>query len=299
MSLTVEIDSKEKSLAALMMNILKAPLKPIEDSVAGLKAGVLDSQDLISEINDTLNASVDQAEKAAKPLMQSLRKLREEDHPALIATLQAYISCQADALDNKNTASLEAKSALIIDEVRLMATDISRQIAGQQSILHILSSTLSEHVERTAKGHVELQQSMAGVFQSLDQTVQSSHIDQSAASRAALADIRLNRELSNRASTLLTGKVDSLQEVLGGCVKEGSVQTQAALADHLSQQRALIETFKIDQQSLIASIDQHHEVLHAEVKSTRTQLNFLTITTGVLLAAILAYSGFEVFSRFS
>lgn len=53
------------------------------------------SPDAITAINDILGASADDAEKATKSLLQSLRKIREEDVSSLLTKLQKHITDQS------------------------------------------------------------------------------------------------------------------------------------------------------------------------------------------------------------
>ncbi|ENV1394589.1 hypothetical protein ACPFT2_001889 [Vibrio cholerae] len=84
MNSTTDIKNKEKSLAELMVRILKEPLNPLETSL----------QELLSEFSETstklgdIDLKLDVADSEILKINKLLRKVREEDFPALTLELQ-------------------------------------------------------------------------------------------------------------------------------------------------------------------------------------------------------------------
>ncbi|EOE0699445.1 hypothetical protein ACJ8WG_004796, partial [Klebsiella pneumoniae] len=96
MNVTSEIKNKEKTLAELMVKILKEPLDPIKGSVKKLHEEVLDTKDKVEEINDAINAVGANTEEIINPLKRSLRELRDDDLPGIISKLREFISTQVE-----------------------------------------------------------------------------------------------------------------------------------------------------------------------------------------------------------
>jgi hypothetical protein len=84
MNSTTDIKNKEKSLAELMVRILKEPLNPLETSL----------QELLREFSETstklgdIELKLDVADSEILKINKLLRKVRDEDFPALILELQ-------------------------------------------------------------------------------------------------------------------------------------------------------------------------------------------------------------------
>lgn len=95
MNVKQEIQNKEKSLTELMVKILKEPLSPLETSLALITNHLLDTQDKIAEINDGLMISNELAEESNKKLKQIHRKHSEDDIPASIERLNAFLAQQS------------------------------------------------------------------------------------------------------------------------------------------------------------------------------------------------------------
>ena len=68
MSITTEIKNKEKSLAELMVRVLKEPLTPLEDSIKVIHDGILDTKELIEDINNAVGASACDVDKVSKAI---------------------------------------------------------------------------------------------------------------------------------------------------------------------------------------------------------------------------------------
>ncbi|WJV54903.1 hypothetical protein PCO85_05605 [Prodigiosinella aquatilis] len=93
--MTSEIKNKEKTLAELMVKILKEPLDPLKGSMKKLHEDVLDTKDKVEEINDILNA-VASTEEIIQPLGKTLRELQDDDIPQAISSLQEFILQQVE-----------------------------------------------------------------------------------------------------------------------------------------------------------------------------------------------------------
>ncbi|MCS3507473.1 hypothetical protein [Achromobacter sp. JUb104] len=113
MDLTAEIKSKEKSLSDLMVKILKGPLNPIEDSLKTLKDDLLDTKDLVSEVNDAVNVSVGDLEKVQK----TLKRIREDSLPEIASSIQTVIAGHVGSQSQHIIAKLTELSSSLGQEV--------------------------------------------------------------------------------------------------------------------------------------------------------------------------------------
>ncbi|WMJ67495.1 hypothetical protein RBI80_31130 (plasmid) [Klebsiella variicola] len=96
MNVTSEIKNKEKSLAELMVKILKEPLNPLESTLKKINTEVLDTKDKVEEIYDAINAVGANTEEIINPLKKSLRELQDDDVPGAISKLREFISTQVE-----------------------------------------------------------------------------------------------------------------------------------------------------------------------------------------------------------
>ena len=106
MNVTSEIKNKEKSLAELMVKILKEPLNPLESTLKKINTEVLDTKDKVEEIYDAINAVGANTEEIINPLKKSLRELQDDDVPGAISKLREFISTQVEEKKQNISAAL-------------------------------------------------------------------------------------------------------------------------------------------------------------------------------------------------
>ena len=111
MNVTSEIKNKEKSLAELMVKILKEPLNPLESTLKKINTEVLDTKDKVEEIYDAINAVGANTEEIINPLKKSLRELQDDDVPGAISKLREFISTQVEEKKQNISAALSQQSA--------------------------------------------------------------------------------------------------------------------------------------------------------------------------------------------
>ena len=143
MSVNMDINSKEKILAELMVKILKEPLGPIEKSIEGVNDGVLDTKDAIETINDSLGVSVDATEKLHKMVSQRFADLSNEAFPSVLASVQTHLTKQASKqrddfvlLLGEHSLKTEAYVSALAERILSLLSDIHDD---NQEIKHSLN----------------------------------------------------------------------------------------------------------------------------------------------------------------
>lgn len=169
MNSTTDIKNKEKSLAELMVRILKEPLNPLETSL----------QELLCEFSETstklgdIDLKLDVADSEILKINKLLRKVREEDFPALTLELQNQVVNRfsneikgvtkeiADFKINQNTMLREideeqtsklAEIVLLCKETKQVVKDIEQRIDEKtekiiQIILQVAEFSKTRQVE--------------------------------------------------------------------------------------------------------------------------------------------------------
>ncbi len=121
MNITTEIEKKEKSLTELMVRILKDPLTPIETSMKGLNETLLDSKDLIDEVNNSIGASTDIIEKIKSKVTELYdERIKSEDISAVINRLKEDLDVSFDERLRKH----EEQINIIFESVIIKLTAI-------------------------------------------------------------------------------------------------------------------------------------------------------------------------------
>jgi uncharacterized protein YoxC len=121
MNNTTDIKNKEKSLAELMVKILKEPLNPLETSL----------QELLHEFSETstklgdIELKLDAADSEILKINKLLRKVRDEDFPALTLEIQNEVV-------NRFSNEIKGVTKEIAD-FTINQNTMLREIAGEQT----------------------------------------------------------------------------------------------------------------------------------------------------------------------
>lgn len=254
MDLTAEIKSKEKSLSDLMVRVLRGPLNPLEDSLKTLKDDLLDTKDLVSEVNDAVHASVQDFEKIHK----ALKKIRDDSLPEMASSIKA---------------------------------------------------TLSDHVGSESR---QITAMLAEVSSSLSREVGAARAEQVTLVQAAIAEVRLNREREESANAEHAGQLRLLAlESKRACVEiaaalEGLHRRSDCVStalDKMEQENCRIAQgisvpFERGKAAMMETMAEQRQLMLAEFSLLRAKMKTLAITSGAILASVLAYVGYDLYSKF-
>lgn len=274
---------KEKSLAELMVRILKEPLKPLDESLKGLEGELSDIKaglDMVSgTVTDGLKKSDDAAKRRSKEALESLYTLRDEQ-AEWMPTLQASLAEHAKALDARLSESL---TALALSERRVLDA-VASVGEAQRSVAHTietLPAQLSDN--RTALDNALVQWGAE---------VATLNAAMASGLKAAVAEIGQRLELQHKATQAVH------QALLNG-MKGAAEHTQAVMAENLQAGQALCDSLASGQAGVIGALNQHAEALNARLDQSQAKLRQLTITAGVFFVSMLAYVAYELLSRFT
>lgn len=165
MNVTSEIKNKEKTLAELMVKILKEPLKPLDSSLKKLHEEVLDTKDKVEEITDAINAVGTNTEEIINPLKRSLRELQDDDIPGTISKLREFISTQVEEKKQDMSAALSQQSAHYDSQLKAATGEVFgklSEVLGQQS------DAIQRYQQTVIDGAEALSQQLLAVNQSLE-----------------------------------------------------------------------------------------------------------------------------------
>ncbi|MFV3381006.1 MULTISPECIES: hypothetical protein [Pseudomonas] len=324
MSTATEIHNKEKTLAELMVKILKEPLNPLEASIKALSGDLADTRDSITEINDTLGASADDAEKATKSLLQALRKIREEDVPSLLTKFQKHITEQSasdaravEALLEHSTAvhtsSVSSTEAVLLDalagatrqqgelaesiealrpHIESSAAEVSRQLSSSlsSSIADFNAAVIGVGV-RIAEQQQASQETLLAGLQTLGREEQAAKVE---VVEKVLKEIVLNREFSKRINTALAAQVSTLGTDVAGLLTRLSTQVEAVAAENQRVVQQFLAASRGEQSALVALLTEQNADLAAQLLSSQRHLKRLTVITGVFFGSMLLYAGYDI-----
>lgn len=324
MSTTTDIHNKEKALAELMVKILKEPLKPLEALIKTLNGDLADTRDSITEINDALGASADDAEKATKSLLQALRKIREEDVPSLLTKLQKHITDQSasdaravealleqstvvhtSSLSSTEDVLLEALAGVTLQQGKLAqsiealrpyiessAAELSRQLSSSHSssVTDFQAAVVGVGV-RIAEQQQATQENLLAGLEALGREDQAAKVE---VVEKVLKEIVLNREFSKRINSALEAQVSNLGTDVAGVLTQLSTQADAVAAENQRIVQQLFASATGEQTALVGQLTEQNARLAAQFSSNQHHVNRLTIVTGVFFGSMLLYVGYDI-----
>lgn len=278
---------KEKSLAELMVRILKEPLKPLGESLQGLEGELSDIKaelELVSgTVADGLKKSDDAAKRRSKEALEALHTLRDEQAewmPTLQVRLAEHAQAGAQALDARLSESL---TALAQSERRVLDA-VASVSEAQRSVAHTIEALPAQFSDnRTALDNALVQ--WGAEVATVNAAVASGL-------KAAVAEIGQRLEFQHKAAQVVH------QALLNG-MKGAAEHTQAVMAENLQAGQALRDSLASGQAEVIGALNQHAEALNARLDQSQAKLRQLMITTGVFFVSMLAYVAYELLSRFT
>jgi len=281
-----QIQEKEKSLAELMVRILKEPLKPLGESVKGLEGDLTDIKAEIELVGVPLADCLAQstlAAKRSKDAVELLGTLRDEQ-AAWSPQLQAQLAKHAQAGTHSLDASLrESLTALAQSEHRVLKAlaDVGEAQRSATDLIAALPMQLSE--SRTMLDNALVQWALG--LNAINSTMASGL-------KAAVAEISQRLEHQHKATL-------AVHQVLFNSMKDASLQSQAQSDQKLQASKVLVDTLSDGQARIIGALNQHTGALTARLDQSQAKLRQLTITLAVFFGSMMAYVGYELLSRFS
>ncbi|MEI7229158.1 hypothetical protein [Pectobacterium carotovorum] len=324
MNVTSEIKNKEKTLAELMVKILKDPLDPLKGSVEKLHEEVLDTKDKVEEINDALNAA-ESTEEIIKPLKKTLRELQEDDIPQAIGALQTFISQQVEEKKQDISTSLSQQSAHYDGQLKTATSEVIEKLSevlGQQN------DAIQRYQQTGIDGAEALLQKLLAVNQSLEDASADNASEQRSTRERdqRLAELLENvmqaqqqikqsvRELKQSISELdqqLKGVSQDVQtarttlaerqesgsrEVLSGLATL-STDVQAALVQHLTPTTQATESLQISLEALTEALSQQKSHLEAQIAASQGRFRYVVIIFALFATSTLAYIGYDIWKN--
>ncbi|POD95667.1 hypothetical protein BV924_11045 [Pectobacterium odoriferum] len=324
MNVTSEIKNKEKTLAELMVKILKDPLDPLKGSVEKLHEEVLNTKDKVEEINDALNAA-ESTEEIIKPLKKTLRELQEDDIPQAIGALQTFISQQVEEKKQDISTSLSQQSAHYDGQLKTATSEVIEKLSevlGQQN------DAIQRYQQTGIDGAEALLQKLLAVNQSLEDASADNASEQRSTRERdqRLAELLENvmqaqqqikqsvRELKQSISELdqqLKGVSQDVQtarttlaerqesgsrEVLSGLATL-STDVQAALVQHLTPTTQATESLQISLEALTEALSQQKSHLEAQIAASQGRFRYVVIIFALFATSTLAYIGYDIWKN--
>lgn len=274
---------KEKSLAELMVRILKEPLKPLGESVRGLEGYLSDIKAEIEVVSGTVAECLAHGNNAAKrskdvlALLGTLRDEQAEWRLALQASLAEHTEAGTQALDAHHNESLRA---LAQSERRLLDA-VASVCEAQCSVAHTLDALPAQFSDNRAALDNTLVQWEAGV----------ATINAAVASGLNVVVAQIGQGLENQHTT-----AQAVHHALLEGMRGAAEHTQAVVTENLQTGQALLDSLANGQVEVIGALNQHTEALNARLDQSQAKLRQLMITTGVMVVSMLAYVGYELLS---
>lgn len=277
-----QTQEKEKSLAELMVRILKEPLKPLGESVQGLEAELSDIKAELEQVSgnfaDGLKKNDDAAKRRSKEALDVLDALKHEQ-AEWTSGFRSNLAELAQTLDARLSENLTARAQ---SESRLLngvASVEKAQLVAAHSLAAI-PEQLSDN--RAAVDNVVLQ---------LEVGLAKANTAMASGFTGVVAEICQRLERQHKS-------VQAVHQVLLNGMKVAAEHAQAETAANLQAGQALRDSLANDHIGIINVLNQHAEALNARLDQNEARLRQLTITTGILFVSILTYAGYELLLRF-
>lgn len=291
---------KEKSLAELMVRILKEPLKPLDKSIADLNGDLSKIKEEIEEANSTLTELLHDTESVAKKsnqAIQSLKLLEELWLPSLktyiadnvqsgVQTIDTLLAAHSDRSDSSLTA--------VAEDMRLALASISQGQSSTEQVIGRLPEHLANELS-VAKKH------MASMSQVLQEQIRQSQemLDNS----FALGESRLASGLKD--GTVRIGKLvvkqqhaaQTMHQAMREEMNNATRQTQSKVAESLHLINALHESLENSHGELMAALNKNTEILNSRLNQSLTKIRYLAISTGAFFVLMLAYVGYDLLNK--
>lgn len=318
MNVTSEIKNKEKTLAELMVKILKEPLDPLKGAVKKLHEEVLDTKDKVEEINDAINAVGANTEEIINPLKRSLRELQDDDIPGVISKLREFISTQVEEKKKDISTALSQQSVHYDSQLKAATGKVFEKLSdvlGQQNesvqtaiqqyqqtgidsaealLQQLLSANRSleanaSEQRSTRERDQRLAERLESVMQAQQQIKQSiSALDQQLKG--------VSQGVQTARTTLAERQESDRREVLSG-LETLSTDVQAALVQHLIPPTQAIESLQTSQQALTEAVSQQKSHLEAQIAASQGRLRYVVIIFALFATSTLAYIGYDIWKN--
>ncbi len=270
---------KEKSLAELMVRILKEPLKPFGESIKGLEGGLSEIKEELELVNGTvadgLKNSDDTARRRDTEALKALHTLRDEWMPALQTCIAEHAQAGAQALEVRLGDGLTA----LAQSERRMLDAFANVSEAQRSVEQTIAALPSEFsANRTA---------LDNAFAQWGGEVAMGNDAMASGLKAAVAEIGDRLEFQHTAA-------QAGHEALLNGMKNAAEHIQAMMTENLQAGQVLSDSLVSTQAEIIVALNQHAEALNARLDQSQAKLWQMTVTTGVFLFSMVAYVGYEL-----
>ncbi|MGT2537581.1 hypothetical protein ACQCN7_23370 [Escherichia coli] len=318
MNVTSEIKNKEKTLAELMVKILKEPLAPLKGAVIKLHEEVLDTKDKVEEINDAINAVGANTEEIINPLKRSLRELQDDDIPGVISKLREFISTQVEEKKQDISTALSQQSMHYDSQLKAATGKVFEKLSdvlGQQN--ESVQTAIQQYQQTGIDSAEALLQQLLAANRSLEANASEQRSTREREQRLAerletvmQAQQQIKQSISEldqqlkgvsqgvqTARTTLAERQDSdRREVLSG-LETLSTDVQAALVQHLIPPTQAIESLQTSQQALTEAVSLQKSHLEAQIAASQGRLRYVVIIFALFATSTLAYIGYDIWKN--
>ncbi len=318
MNVTSEIKNKEKTLAELMVKILKEPLDPLKGSVKKLHEEVLDTKDKVEEINDAINGVGANTEEIINPLKRSLRELQDDDIPGVISKLREFISTQVEEKKQDISTALSQQSVHYDSQLKAATGKVCEKLSdvlGQQN--ESVQTAIQQYQQTGIDSAEALLQQLLAANRSLEANASEQRStrerDQRLAERLesvmqAQQQIKhsiseldqqlkgVSQGVQTARTTLAERQESDRREVLSG-LETLSTDVQAALVQHLIPPTQAIESLQTSQQALTEAVSLQKSNLEAQIAASQGRLRYVVIIFALFATSTLAYIGYDIWKN--
>jgi len=258
MSVTTEIKNKEKSLAELMGRILKVPLTPLEDSMKALHDGILDTNELIEDINNAIGVSAGDVEEMRTLIKQQFIEIRDDDIPTMMNNLQEYISQQA---------------TLTMERVDI---SLGEQSTKHEEHINTISEKVLKKLTAILDGYLEVKQLIArqgDQLTSTSQKIESEH-------------------------TTTVQKIDTTYKAIANDIENSSASITEKLAENLIEGEKKSAQQQNNHIELLDVLTQQQTILREQLAFNQRKLTKLTTVIGIYFFFTLAFICYDIWHQF-
>ncbi len=297
MDLTTEIKNKEESLSALMSRILKEPLGPLNKSINDTMETLLDTKDILDEIESSVQASGHDVEKSIKSLRSSLSLIKDEVLPDHEQSIQRQFKTLSEATSKKVQESIDIQQQSI-DALKAILDTAHDTVLGELNASKELSQRAFAALTHQCAA---LNESLAANLQKTADLIGNSITTQQRALETrhqTLLELfsTATNDLSNiqKSLTDLTTKIEINEKSLVS-LKDCSSAIYARLAD---VEKISTNAIEGNQAAVTRVLTEQNTTLTRHIALVQAQMKTLTLMAGVFFTSTFGYFAYDIWSKF-
>lgn len=298
MDLTNEIKSKEESLSVLMSRILREPLAPLNKSINDTMETLLDTKDILDEIDSSIKTSGHDVEKSIKSLRSSLSLIKDEVLPDHDKKIQRQFKTLSEATSTKVQESIDIQQQSIYTLKAILATAHDSVLGEINANKELSQRAFAALTQQCTASH----ESLAANLQKTKDLIGNSSIAQQ---RALDATHQTLLGLFGNASNDLRAIQKSITDLtIKHEVNQKSLVSLkdcfSAIYDQLTDfRKSSTNAIDANQAEVTRMLTEQNNTLTRHIASVEVRIKNLTLMAGFFFTSVFGYVAYDLWTKFN